>query len=254
MHKIILLITVFIMNQSIAQNATKIIAHRGAWKEFGLPENSIASLNKAIELGCYGSEFDVRRTKDGVLVVCHDPTYYGDTIELKNYAELNKLKLSNGEDLPTLSDYFKKGSFNNSKTLLICEIKQAVTDKSLDKIATQEVMQMVHSMGIENKIVFISFRFEILEWVKQFDQNAIVLYLEADKDNNTVKSAKFNGINYHFDNYLQKPNISKDAISKDLMVGSWTVNEEAILKSLMALNVEYITTNYPNRFLQIVAK
>jgi glycerophosphoryl diester phosphodiesterase len=242
------------MNQSMAQNATKVIAHRGAWKEFGLPENSIASLGKAIEIGCYGSEFDVRRTKDGVLVISHDPTYYGDTIELKNYAELNKLKLTNGEDLPTLLEYFKKGTSNNSNTLLICEIKQAITDNNLDKIVTQEVMQMVQKLGISNKIVFISFRFEILEWVKQFDQNAIVLYLEGDRDNNAVVAAKFNGINYHFDNYLQKPDISKDAIKNGLMVGSWTVNEEGTLKDLMALGVEYITTNFPSRFLQIVSK
>ena len=50
-----------IMQTSNAQS-TKVIAHRGAWKEFNLPENSIASLEKAIELKCDGAEFDVRRT------------------------------------------------------------------------------------------------------------------------------------------------------------------------------------------------
>src|SRR6185369_6559713 len=37
----------------------KVIAHRGAWKNTGTAENSIASLNHAIDLGCQGSEFDV---------------------------------------------------------------------------------------------------------------------------------------------------------------------------------------------------
>ena len=69
-----------IMQTSNAQQ-TKVIAHRGAWKEFNLPENSIASLEKAIELKCDGAEFDVRRTLDGVLVVNHDPVYFGDTIQ-----------------------------------------------------------------------------------------------------------------------------------------------------------------------------
>jgi len=32
----------------MAQQQTQIIAHRGAWKEFALPENSIASLQKAM--------------------------------------------------------------------------------------------------------------------------------------------------------------------------------------------------------------
>ena len=54
-----------------------VIAHRGAWKQKDLPENSIAALKEAISLGCEGSEFDVRMTQDGVLVVHHDPEYYG---------------------------------------------------------------------------------------------------------------------------------------------------------------------------------
>ena len=76
----IIAICLISIQPAISQKQTQIIAHRGAWKEFALPENSIAALQKAIELKCYGSEFDVRRTKDGILLVNHDPVYYGDTI------------------------------------------------------------------------------------------------------------------------------------------------------------------------------
>lgn len=255
MHKIILVILSFYtMNTGIAQHNTKIIAHRGAWQEYGLPENSIASLQKAIDLECYGSEFDVRRTKDGVLVVCHDPVYYGDTIELMNYADLNKKKLSNGEDLPTLLNYFKKGKITGSKTKFICEIKQAVTDKALDKIATAEVMQMVKKLGIAKNLVFISFRFEILEWIKEIDPQAIVLYLEADKDIHAIKKAKFDGINYHYSHYLKNEGIGKEAKFNNLMLGSWTVNEEAVLNSLILQDVAFITTNTPTAFKNYLEK
>ena len=141
----------------MAQSETKIIAHRGAWKEFNLPENSIASLQKAITLNCYGSEFDVRRTKDGVLVVNHDPTYYNDTIENHHYDHLNKTKLSNGEDLPTLKNYFATGTKNNHTTLLICEIKAAITNPDLDKLTTKETVDLVQQMGIQDRVVYISF-------------------------------------------------------------------------------------------------
>ena len=123
----IIAICLISIQPAMSQKQTQIIAHRGAWKEFALPENSIAALQKAIELKCYGSEFDVRRTKDGILVVNHDPVYYGDTIELRNYNDLNKKKLSNGENLPTLENYFTTGTRNNPPTLLICEIKEALT-------------------------------------------------------------------------------------------------------------------------------
>lgn len=52
-----------------------VVAHRGAWKNDGLPQNSIASLKKAISLEVAGSEFDVQLTADGVLVLNHDPVY-----------------------------------------------------------------------------------------------------------------------------------------------------------------------------------
>lgn len=49
-----------------------VIAHRGAHRE--APENTLASLEKAIEIGCDYVELDVRRTKDGALVIMHDAT------------------------------------------------------------------------------------------------------------------------------------------------------------------------------------
>jgi beta-glucanase (GH16 family) len=40
----------------------KVIAHRGAWKNTNAPQNSIASLQTAINLGVTGSEFDIHMT------------------------------------------------------------------------------------------------------------------------------------------------------------------------------------------------
>ena len=234
----------------MAQSETKIIAHRGAWKEFNLPENSIASLQKAITLNCYGSEFDVRRTKDGVLVVNHDPTYYNDTIENHHYDHLNKTKLSNGEDLPTLKNYFATGTKNNHTTLLICEIKAAITNPDLDKLTTKETVDLVQQMGIQDRVVYISFRFEILQWIKEMNPSAIVLYLEADKSLDQIANARLNGINYHFSNFIDHPTLAKEAIAKQLKVGSWTVNEISDFEQLKKMGVALITTNYPETFLK----
>jgi len=48
------------------------IAHRGAKREF--PENTLLSFRRAFELGADAVELDVHTTKDGVVVVHHDPT------------------------------------------------------------------------------------------------------------------------------------------------------------------------------------
>ncbi len=237
----------FIMQTSSAQQ-TKIIAHRGAWKEFNLPENSIASLVKAIELKCEGAEFDVRRTLDGVLVVNHDPVYYGDTIQTNTYAFLNRNKLSNGESLPTLEEYFLKGTQDKHKTLLICEIKAAIKDKEQDYLATIETLALAKKLKIEKRIVYISFSKDILSWIKEKQPTATVLYLESDLSIDAVVQNKFDGINLHYTSFKNNSQLSATAKNAGLKIGSWTVNELSDLAILQAQGVEWITTNQPLQF------
>ena len=237
----------FIMQTSSAQQ-TKIIAHRGAWKEFNLPENSIASLEKAIELKCEGAEFDVRRTLDGVLVVNHDPVYYGDTIQTNTYAFLNRNKLSNGESLPTLEEYFLKGTQDKHKTLLICEIKAAIKDKEQDYLATIETLALAKKLKIEKRIVYISFSKDILSWIKEKQPTATVLYLESDLSIDAVVQNKFDGINLHYTSFKNNSQLSATAKNAGLKIGSWTVNELSDLAILQQQGVEWITTNQPQQF------
>ena len=48
----------------------KMIAHRGA--SFLAPENTMAAFKAAIDYGAHAIELDIRRTKDGKIVVAHD--------------------------------------------------------------------------------------------------------------------------------------------------------------------------------------
>ena len=50
----------------------RVIGHRGAAAR--APENTLAGLRRAKQLGCEAVEFDVRLTADGALVLCHDAT------------------------------------------------------------------------------------------------------------------------------------------------------------------------------------
>jgi glycerophosphoryl diester phosphodiesterase len=235
------------MQTSTAQQ-TKIIAHRGAWKEFNLPENSIASLEKAIELKCDGAEFDVRRTLDGVLVVNHDPVYFGDTIQANTYAFLNRNKLSNGESLPTLEQYFLTGTQYKHKTLLICEIKAAIKDKEQDYLATIETLALAKKLKIEKRIVYISFSQDILRWIKEKQPKATVLYLESDMTIDAIVQNKFDGINLHYTSFKMNSQLSATAKNAGLKTGSWTVNELSDLAILQEQGVEWITTNQPQLF------
>lgn len=55
-------------------NNARLIAHRGAHdKNLKIIENTHAAFKRALDLGCWGIEFDIQTTSDGVLVVNHDP-------------------------------------------------------------------------------------------------------------------------------------------------------------------------------------
>ena len=90
---------------SAGWNKNPVIAHRGAWKNTGCPQNSLASFRAAAAMGCHGSECDVWLTPDDSLVVFHDSRRNGKLIEETPYAELRAKPLSNGEPIPTLREY-----------------------------------------------------------------------------------------------------------------------------------------------------
>ena len=53
-------------------HARRLYAHRGASAE--LPENTMPAFERAVEIGVDALETDVHVTRDGRLVVSHDPT------------------------------------------------------------------------------------------------------------------------------------------------------------------------------------
>lgn len=89
---------------------TDIIAHRGASLE--APENSLGALALGMELGADALELDVRRTRDGVLLVIHDPTLgrttdrWGRLADLE-YEEVREARQEDGTPVPQLSSVFE---------------------------------------------------------------------------------------------------------------------------------------------------
>ena len=49
-----------------------VVSHRGDWRNW--PENSVAAIESVSGMGADIMELDLKKTKDSVLVVCHDRT------------------------------------------------------------------------------------------------------------------------------------------------------------------------------------
>ncbi|MDY7394709.1 family 16 glycosylhydrolase [Aureibaculum sp. 2210JD6-5] len=230
-------------NINFADNV--VVAHRGAFKAKELPENSIAALKYAIELGCTGSEFDVHMTADSIPVVYHDPHYNDLTIKESTYEELSKFKLSNGEILPTLKDYILAGMENNTTTGLVLEIKPS-KDIEHNLKMTEKILALVKELKAEPYIhSYISFGYGILQKIVELDPNAKTQYLNGSKSPQELKNDGISGLDYHMNVFKKNPHWIEEAKELGLTLNAWTVNAQEDLDWLLANEFDYITTNEP---------
>lgn len=229
-----------------------VIAHRGAFKKNGFPENSIASLKEAIRLGCAGSEFDIRMTADDSLVINHDPHYNKLDIEKTNYAELIKTTLSNGEKLPTLHEYIQAGLANNRSTRLIFEIKPSGIGKERAISITNKVVAMVRQHHARKMAVYISFDYDVCKRVHELEPTAPVQYLNGDVAPAQLRKDGINGADYHFSVFTKNPGWVKEAKENKIALNAWTVNKKEDMIRLLQQDFDFITTNEPELLLEIL--
>jgi len=225
--------------------ANPVVAHRGAFKKNSLPENSIASLKEAIRLGCTGSEFDVRMTADDSLIINHDPHFNKLEIEKTTYLELTQFKLSNGEKLPTLTDYILAGLDKNLQTRLVLEIKPSGVSKERGKQIAEKVVKLVKELNAGAPIVYISFDYDILKRVIELDPKASTQYLNGDKSPAQLKADRIDGADYHFTVFKKNPDWIEQAKKNKIILNAWTVNDAATMDWLLANGFDFITTNEP---------
>ncbi|RKL27801.1 hypothetical protein BFJ72_g12929 [Fusarium proliferatum] len=133
-----------------------IVAHRGLWNE--APENSLLSIQRAIEAGYNIVEIDVRRTADGEFVLLHDVTLERMTgVDKKpeelTLGELISLPLKNRdggpnspfteEKLPGLRDVFE---LTRDKIYIHLDIKE--------RHVIPDVLAYAQKMGVEKQVDF----------------------------------------------------------------------------------------------------
>jgi glycerophosphoryl diester phosphodiesterase len=101
------------------------IGHRGAAGH--APENTLAAVQKGIDLGVDFVEIDVRRTADGALVALHDATINRTTdgrgrVDALSLDQLKAFNAGNGERIPTVAEVLHIAA---GRTGLMAELKVA---------------------------------------------------------------------------------------------------------------------------------
>ena len=176
--------TVSITQSPVSNVDNIIIAHRGAYKEYGHPDNSVAALKKAVELNFYGSECDINITSDGQVIVLHGESFGGLSVLSNDYATLkNKAKLSNGETLPLLSDFIKV-VMEGKGTKLFIDVKSMSETGGGDAQsikAGNAATKIIKEMGAGSYVTFIIGRLAVFNGVaKSPDVKWPVAYMNHD--------------------------------------------------------------------------
>jgi glycerophosphoryl diester phosphodiesterase len=222
-----------------------IIGHRGA---AGLePENTLAGVRRAIELGADWIEIDVRVVA-GEVIVIHDHTLdrttngsgsvYDYTVE-----QLQSLDAGNGERIPTLDEVL---DLIDARVGLNVEIKEPRLDA-----ATVEtiVAHLDGNPSWHHKIMVSSFHAATMTALAGIGRRDWLLgYLYEEGTRNVVARAAKLGA-YSLNASLAQLDAGLVAQAKDagLRVLVYTVNEETDLARCIELEVDGIYTDYPDR-------
>ncbi|MBD8390110.1 glycerophosphodiester phosphodiesterase family protein [Dysgonomonas sp. BGC7] len=229
-----------------------VVAHRGAWKHHDASQNSLKSLKKAIEIGCAGSEFDVWLSSDNAVVLSHDPTIGGKTVEETTASELYSVALKDGDYVPNLEQYINCIKKQN-RTRLVLEVKTSQKGTERSEAVADSSVQIVHRLKAQGWTDYITFSFEAALRIRELDPTAQVLYLSNDKKTlEELKAAKISGIDYHYSSFFKDEELANKARKMGLLTNAWTVNKKEDMKKIIGQKLDFITTDEPEILLDLL--
>ena len=251
-----------------------VIAHRGGARL--RPENTLPAFAHAAELGVDILELDVRRTKDGALVVIHDPTIDRTTdgtgaVSSYTLAELQSFDAGfrfatpdasdfpyrgRGVTIPTLDEVFAA----HSAARYIIEIKSG---ESSDVAAA--LCETIRAHKLTEGALVASVSAELLHGFRRScPEVATSAHADEARDFLALSYTKL-GATYSPEFYaLQVPlalgggipivtrGFVEAAHERNLQVHPWTINDPAEMRRLLNIGVDGIITDRPDVLLDIL--
>ena len=134
-------------------------------------ENTLGSIEKAIELGVDFVEVDVRKTKDDKLVIMHDATVDRTTTGTGKLAsmtleEVKRLRTKDGQTIPTLAD-----------VLALCDKRVGLMLELKARGIADDIVQAVSAGHFSNPVIYASFHHKDLARLRQCLPSATIMPL-----------------------------------------------------------------------------
>ena len=249
-----------------------VVAHRGGAAL--APENTLAAFENALAIGVDQVECDVHLSKNGELVVMHDPNVSRTTdgngqISEMTLAEIKKLnaaaKFSGGtfsaQPPPTLGELL---DLIKGKAGIQIEIKLAAGNARYPGIE-KKVVDALKAKGMTDQAIVISFDFPTLKDIKAIDPrvktgalvNAQWMTARMTKSPEEIvdEVIQSSGADYFMPTSGSVTEaLVKATHAKGLKLGTWTVDATSEMKRLAGWGVDGITSNKPDELKRTLGK
>jgi len=229
---------------------TLIYGHRGAKGE--APENTLASFEQCLQHGVRRCELDLHLSRDGELMVIHDPTLKRTTgrrgkVAQHDAAELVKYDARQGGPgwktpcpIPRLSELFEKCDFEHWQL----EVKSASRVRAARTVLA--IKELAERYQLKERITVTSSSREVLRALNrlapEISRGLVAEYNWLDP----LKVARQQGCDLLALKWtLCTPERLEKARKQGLHVSVWTVNEPALMRRLADFGVDSLITDYP---------
>jgi glycerophosphoryl diester phosphodiesterase len=241
-----------------------VIAHRG--DSFHRPENTLAAIAGALELGAIAVEIDVQLTRDGRVVVIHDPTLerttngHGDVRQM-TLAEVRAVSAGYpnrfgdawaGERVPTLGEAL--GLLRDRARALV-EIKsESVTADATGGVEALTAAEIRHA-GMAERVALISFDqravLRLRQLAPEMTRGRIFGRASADAVLREAAEAGCELVMPH------KSQLGDELVRRvhaaELKLATWVVDEPAELRQLARFDLYGVGSNRPGVLLEAIA-
>ena len=231
----------------INKGNTKMVAHRGV---SGLElENTCAAFVAAGNRSYVGVETDVHVTSDGKLIIIHDDNTdrvatEAMVVEQTDYETLRRLQLKQKDGmcrtdlrLPSLEEYLS--ICKHYDKVCVLELKNP-----MEETAVKEIVEVCESVYSLDKMIFISFAFQNMLYIRKFAPNAEAQYLLAEEITQThIDTLAEHKLDLDVHYLAMSEELMKRLHDRGIKVNCWTVDDPVIAERLVSWGIDYITSN-----------
>lgn len=222
-----------------------VVGHRGA---AGLePENTLRSVQRAIDIGVDAVEVDVRRSRDGELVIMHDPSVDRTTngkgrVSALTVRELKGLDAGRGERIPTFGELV---AAVKGRVRLFVEIKEPET--------VSDIVAQLKSAGVAQETTFVSFFHPSLLDAKRLSPSSRCGAIFSCDPADPARLALDVEADLILPNHLYTSERTvKEAHGRSLLVQTWTVNSKEDLGRVVRMGVDGVASDFPNLMVESI--